>query len=51
MEQLVVGGIDGSWNRQRNGLVHTIEMADIENRAVVDFEIVQHANTPGRGKI
>jgi hypothetical protein len=51
MEQSVVGGIDGSWNHQRNGLVHTVEMADADSRAVVDFEIVQHANPPGRGSM
>jgi hypothetical protein len=50
MEQSVVGGIDSSWNRQRNGLAHTLKMAGAENRAVVDFEIVQHANTPEQGK-
>jgi hypothetical protein len=49
-ESREVGGIEGSWNRQRNGLAHTLKMAGAESRAIVDFEIIQHANTPGRGK-
>jgi hypothetical protein len=44
-----VVGINGSWNHQRNGSAHVLDIADSGSGRVVDVEIVQRVNTPRRG--
>jgi hypothetical protein len=40
-------GINDSCNHRRNGWTHILDMLDVENGSVVDFGIVQKANTSG----
>jgi hypothetical protein len=49
MKQPAVVGINGSWNRQRKGSAHILDIVDLQSRSVVDFEIVQRTNASGRG--
>jgi hypothetical protein len=48
MKQRAIVGIKSSRNHQRNGSVHILDTADVEDQRVVDFEVVQKANAPGR---
>jgi hypothetical protein len=41
MKQLTVVEIDGNWNHRRNGSTHILDMVAVENRCIVDFDIVQ----------
>jgi hypothetical protein len=49
MKQTAVVGIGSSWNHQRNGTVHIFDLADVETRSVVDFEIARKADGLERG--
>jgi hypothetical protein len=48
MKQSIVIGIDGT-GTIKNGPTHIFDTADVESRRVIDFEIIQKPNTPGRG--
>jgi hypothetical protein len=44
MKQSAAARINGSGNHRRNGLAHILDIVDVENRRVVDFEIIQKVN-------
>jgi hypothetical protein len=49
MKPQIVIGIDGSLNDPRNGWEHILDIVEVGNGRVVDFEIVQKDAPSGRG--